>query len=150
MKTLFFIKTYNELMSEIPEKFEKIQELTKEWEYFNGKEIIKKDYSPFNSLKYFKQSYQIYLDIIDETIIRISWNDDVEDYYCVNVSEMFFDDFNGYLEYVKNLVSENKKSELEKYSKYLDKLQKSQKLFEDKEYQEYLRLKKKFEKWKLI
>jgi len=58
---------------------------------------------------------------------------------------MFFDDFNGYLEYVKNLVSENKKSELEKYSKYLDKLQKNQKLFEDKEYQEYLRLKSKFE-----
>lgn len=147
MKTLFFIKTYNEIISEIPKKFEKIQELTKEWEYFDGKNLVKKDYSPFNSLNYFKQSYNIFLDIIDdEKTIRISWNDDVEDYYCVNVSEMFFDYFNGYLEYVKNLVSENKKSELEKYSKYLDKLQKSQKLFEDKEYQEYLRLKKKFEK----
>jgi len=42
MKTLFFIKTYNEIISEIPKKFEKIQELTKEWKYFNGKEIVKK------------------------------------------------------------------------------------------------------------
>lgn len=52
MKAQDFIDYYLQESGKIPEKFEKIKEITKEWLFFDRKELIKKDYSPFESIKY--------------------------------------------------------------------------------------------------
>ena len=82
-----------------------------------------------------------HIDIIDETTINIFWYDKGDDYQNVYVSDAFFDDFDSYLEYVKNLVLENNKTELEKYNEHLRNLEKEQEIKEQKRYQEYLKLK---------
>lgn len=146
MKIREIIEMYDNSISNIFSKFEKIYELTKEWQHFDGKNLVKKDYGPFSSLAWLEGAEWFHIDIIDETTINIFWYDKGDDYQNVYVSDAFFDDFDSYLEYVKNLVSENNKAELEKYNEYLRKLEKEQELFETQEYQEYLKLKKKFEK----
>ena len=145
MKAQDFIDYYLQESGKIPEKFEKIKEITKEWLFFDRKELIKKDYSPFESIKYFNRSFTFTLEAVDKDEIEIIWYDRDGDYYCVYVSSLFFDDFDSYLEYVKNLVSENNKRETEKYQEYLKNLEKEQWENEQKQYKEYLRLKEKFE-----
>lgn len=145
MKAQDFIDYYLQESGKIPEKFEKIKEITKEWLFFDRKELIKKDYSPFESIKYFNRNFTFTLEAVDKDEIEIIWYDRDGDYYCVYVSSLFFDDFDSYLEYVKNLTSENNKRETEKYQEYLKNLEKEQWENEQKQYKEYLRLKEKFE-----
>lgn len=145
MKAQDFIDYYLQESGKIPEKFEKIKEITKEWLFFDRKELIKKDYSPFESIKYFDRNFTFTLEAVDKDEIEIIWYDRDGDYYCVYVSSLFFDDFDSYLEYVKNLVSENNKRETKKYEEYLKNLEKEQWENEQKQYKEYLRLKEKFE-----
>ena len=145
MKAQDFIDYYLQESGKIPEKFEKIKEITKEWLFFDRKELIKKDYSPFESIKYFDRNFTFTLESVDKDEIEIIWYDRDGDYYCVYVSSLFFDDFDSYLEYVKNLTSENNKRETEKYQEYLKNLEKEQWENEQKQYKEYLRLKEKFE-----
>lgn len=142
------IKAYDEITNKIPEKLKKVYEFTKEWKYFDGKCLSLKDYEhPFSSLARFRGTEHFFLNIVDKTTFRISWyNNNYKGYFSVNVSDMFFDDFNLFIEYVKNLVSENNKTELEKYTRYLEKQVRDQELFKGQEYQEYLKLKEKFEK----
>lgn len=145
MKAQEFIDYYLQESGKIPEKFEKIKEITKEWLFFDRKELIKKDYSPFESIKYFDRNFTFTLEAVDKDEIEIIWYDRDGDYYCVYVSSLFFDDFDSYLEYVKNLVSENNKRETKKYEEYIKNLEKEQWENEQKQYKEYLRLKEKFE-----
>jgi hypothetical protein len=145
MKAQDFIDYYLQESGKIPEKFEKIKEITKEWLFFDRKELIKKDYSPFESIKYFDRNFTFTLEAVDKDEIEIIWYDRDGDYYCVYVSSLFFDDFDSYLEYVKNLVSENNKRETKKYEEYIKNLEKEQWENEQKQYKEYLRLKEKFE-----
>lgn len=145
MKAQDFIDYYLQESGKIPEKFEKIKEITKEWLFFDRKELIKKDYSPFESIKYFDRNFTFTLEAVDKDEIEIIWYDRDGDYYCVYVSSLFFDDFDSYLEYVKNLTSENNKRETEKYQEYIKNLEKEQWENEQKQYKEYLRLKEKFE-----
>ena len=145
MKAQDFIDYYLQESGKIPEKFEKIKEITKEWLFFDRKELIKKDYSPFESIKYFDRNFTFTLESVDKDEIEIIWYDRDGDYYCVYVSSLFFDDFDSYLEYVKNLTSENNKRKTEKYQEYLKNLEKEQWENEQKQYKEYLRLKEKFE-----
>lgn len=145
MKAQDFIDYYLQESGKIPEKFEKIKEITKEWLFFDRKELIKKDYSPFESIKYYDKNCSFTLEAVDKDEIEIIWYDRDGDYYCVYVSSLFFDDFDSYLEYVKNLTSENNKRETEKYQEYLKNLEKEQCENEQKQYKEYLRLKEKFE-----
>lgn len=146
MKAQDFIDYYLQESGKILEKFEKIKEVTKEWLFFDGKELIKKDYSPFESIKYFNRNYSFTLEAVDKDEIEIIWYDNDGDYYCVYVSSLFFDDFDGYLEYVKNKVLENNKRQIEKYEEYIKQQEKQQQEENEKEYKEYLRLKEKFEK----
>lgn len=141
MKAQDFIDFYTQEVDKIPEKFEKIQEITKEWLFFNGKELIKVDYSQFESIKYYDQNCIFTLKAVDKDAIEIIWYDENGDYCCVYVSSLFFDDFEKYLEYVKDLVSENNERQVEKCIEYED----AHKEDVEKEYQEYLRLKDKSE-----
>lgn len=145
MKAQDFIDYYLQESGKIPEKFEKIKEITKEWLFFDRKELIKKDYSPFESIKYYDRNFTFTLEAVDKDEIEFIWYDRDGDYYCVYVSSLFFDDFDSYLEYVKNLVSENNKRETKKYEEYIKNLEKEQWENEQKQYKEYLRLKEKFE-----
>ena len=145
MKIRELIKMYDNSINSISAKFEKIYELTKEWDHFDGKNLVKKDYSPFDSLAWFRGVEGFYIGIMNENTITIFWYDRGNDYQSVDVSDAFFDDFDSYLEYVKNLVSENNKAELEKYNEYLRKLEKEQEINEQKQYQEFLRLKEIYE-----
>jgi hypothetical protein len=145
MKAQDFIDYYLQESGKIPEKFEKIKEITKEWLFFDRKELIKKDYSPFESIKYFDRNFTFTLEAVDKDEIEIIWYDRDGDYYCVYVSSLFFDDFDSYLEYVKNLVSENNKRETKKYEEYIKQQEKQLQEENEKEYKEYLRLKEKFE-----
>jgi hypothetical protein len=62
------------------------------------------------------------------------------------VSENFFDNFEEYLNEVKEYVRKNNEAETEKYNRYLEKQKQFLKVKETKEYQEYLRLKKIYDK----
>ena len=146
MKIREIIGIYENSINSIFAKFEKIYELTNEWQHFDGKNLIKKDCSPFNSLTWFRGAEWFHIDIIDEATINIFWYDKDGDYQNVYVSDAFFDDFDNYLEYVKNLVLENNKNELEKYNEHLRNLEKEQEIKEQKRYQEYLKLKEIYEK----
>lgn len=145
MKAQDFIDYYLQESGKIPEKFEKIKEITKEWLFFDRKELIKKDYSPFESIKYYDKNCSFTLEAVDKDEIEIIWYDRDGDYYCVYVSSLFFDDFDSYLEYVKNLVSENNKRETKKYEEYIKQQENRLQEENEKEYKEYLRLKEKFE-----
>ena len=145
MKIREIIKMYDNSISDIFTKFKKIYELIKEWQHFDGKNLVKKDYGPFSSLAWLEGAEWFHIDIIDETTINIFWYDKGDDYQNVYVSDAFFDDFDSYLEYVKNLVLENNKTELEKYNEHLRKLEKEQEIKEQKRYQEYLKLKEIYE-----
>lgn len=145
MKAQDFIDYYLQESGKIPEKFEKIKEITKEWLFFDRKELIKKDYSPFESIKYYDKNCSFTLEAVDKDEIEIIWYDRDGDYYCVYVSSLFFDDFDSYLEYVKNLVSENNKRETKKYEEYIKQQENRLQEENGKQYKEYLRLKEKFE-----
>ena len=145
MKAQDFIDYYLQESGKIPKKFEKIKEITKEWLFFDRKELIKKDYSPFESIKYYDKNCSFTLEAVDKDEIEIIWYDRDGDYYCVYVSSLFFDDFDSYLEYVKNLVSENNKRETKKYEEYIKQQENRLQEENEKEYKEYLRLKEKFE-----
>ena len=136
---------YENSIGSISDKFEKVYELIKEWEYFDGKNLIKRNYGPFSSLAWFNGTECFNVDILDENTINIFWYDKCDDYQDLDVPDMFFDDFDSYLEYVKNLVSENNKAEREKYNEYLRNLEKEQEKNEQKQYQEFLRLKEIYE-----
>ena len=145
MKIRKLIEMYENSITSISDKFEKVYELIKEWEYFDGKNLIKRNYGPFSSLAWFNGTEWFNIDIIDENTINIFWYDKCDDYYDVDVPDMFFDDFDSYLEHIKNLVSENNKAEREKYNEYLKKFEKEQEINNQKQYQEFLRLKKIYE-----
>ena len=76
-------------------------------------------------MKYRKKPIDIEAFQFGKDEIEIIWYDRDGDYYCVYVSSLFFDDFDSYLEYVKNLTSENNKRETEKYQEYLKILKKN-------------------------
>ena len=150
MKARLFIETYAEMIEKIPEKFEKIYGLTKEWKKFDGRNLLsgdelRKDCSLFNDLAWFKEAKEFFLTTsYDNKTIRIFWYDDYDEKRHIDVLDSFFDDFDSFIEYVKTLISENNKSELEKYNKYIEKFEKE--LEEQKQYQEYLRLKEIYDK----
>lgn len=150
MKARLFIETYDEMIEKIPEKFNKIYELTTEWKVFDGRNLLsgdqlRKGCSLFNDLAWFKEAKEFFLTTsYDNKTIRIFWYDDYNEKRHIDVLDSFFDDFDSYIEYVKTLISENNKSELEKYNKYIKKFEKE--LEEQKQYQEYLRLKELYEK----
>lgn len=146
MKAQDFIDYYLQESGKIPEKFEKIKEITKEWILFNGKELIKKDYSSFESIKYYDKNCSFTLEAVDKDEIEIIWYDRDGDYYCVYVSSLFFDDFEAFLEKIKNTVSENNKIQTERYEEYIKQQENRLQEENEKEYKEYLRLKEKFEK----
>lgn len=145
MKIRKLIKMYDNSIGSIDDKFEKVYELTKELEHFDGKNLIKRNYGQFSSLAWFKGAEWFYLDIMNETTINIYWYDKCNDYQNVEVLDIFFDDFDSYLEYVKKFISENNKAEREKYNEYLRNLEKEQEKNEQKQYQEFLRLKEIYE-----
>ena len=145
MKIREIIEIYENSISNIFTRFEKIHELTKECQHFDGKNLVKKDYSSFSSLAWFRGAEWFHIDIIDENTINIFWYDSCDEYQNVYVSDEFFDDFDSYLEYVKNLVLENNKNELEKYNEYLRKLENEKEIGKQKQYEEFLKLKEIFE-----
>lgn len=145
MKIRKLIEMYDNSLNSINDKFEKVYELIKDWEYFDGKNLIKKNYGSFSSLARFNGTEWFNVGIADETTINIFWYDKYDDYQDIDVLDSFFDDFDSYLEYVKKLVSENNKAELEKYNEYLRKLEKEQENNDQKQYQEFLRLKEIYE-----
>lgn len=151
MKARDFIETYDEMTEKIPEKFEKIYELSKEWKEFDGRNLLsrdqlRKDCNLFDDLDWFREAREFFLTTLDDNkTIRIFWYDDCDEQRRIDVLDSFFDDFDSYLEYVKNLILENNKAELEKYNEYLRKLEKEKELKEQKQYQEFLRLKEIYE-----
>ena len=151
MKARLFIETYDEMVREIPEKFEKIYELSKEWKEFDGRNLLsrdqlRKDCNLFNDLDWFKEAREFFLTTsCDNKTIRIFWYDDYDDKRYIDVLDSFFDDFDSYIEYVKTRISENNQSELEKYNEYLRELELKKELEEQKQYQEYLKLKEIYE-----
>ena len=124
----------------------KIHELTKECQHFDGKNLVKKDYDQFSSLAWFRGAEWFHIDIIDENTINIFWYDSCDEYQNVYVSDEFFDDFDSYLEYVKNLVLENNKKQVEKFQEYLKHTKELEKQKVQKQYEEYLKLKEIYEK----
>lgn len=152
MKARLFIETYAEMIEKIPEKFEKIYGLTKEWKKFDGRNLLsgdelRKDCSLFNDLAWFKEAKEFFLTTsCDNKTIRIFWYDDCEERRHINVLDSFFDDFDSFIEYVKTLISENNKSELEKYNRYIENQKKEQESLKNQEYQEFLRLKEIYDK----
>ena len=147
MKARLFIETYGEMVREIPEKLEKIYELTKEWKVFDGRNLLnrdglRKDCGLFNDLAWFKGVEEFFLTTsCDNKTIRIFWFDDYDEKRHIDVLDSFFDDFDSYIEYVKTLISENNKSELKKYDEYCEKQKREQESLKNQEYQEFLRLK---------
>ena len=110
-----------------------------------GKILLKKNYGPFSSLAWFTGTECFNVDLTDENTINIFLDDKCDDYQDVDVPDMFFDDFDSYLEYVKKLVLENNKVEREKYNEYLRNIEKEQENNDQKQYQEFLRLKEIYE-----
>lgn len=145
MKIRKLIEMYDNSINSINDKFEKVYELIKDWEYFDGKNLIKRNYGPFSSLAWFTGTECFNMDLTDENTINIFWYDKCDDYQDVDVPDMFFDDFDSYLEYVKKLVLENNKVEREKYNEYLRNIEKEQENNDQKQYQEFLRLKEIYE-----
>lgn len=94
----------------------KIKEITKDALFFNGKELIKEDHTVFRDLRYIRLDAHFILDFMDKDDIEIFWHDIDGDYYHVYVNDLFFDDFESYLEYVKDLVIKNNKTQNEKYT----------------------------------
>lgn len=145
MKIREIIEIYENSISNIFTKFEKIHELTKECQHFDGKNLVKKDYGQFSSLAWFRGAEWFHIDIIDENTINIFWYDSCDEYQNVYVSDEFFDDFDSYLEYVKNLVLENNKIQTAKFQEFQSRLEKEKETEEQEQYQEFLRLKKIYE-----
>ena len=123
----------------------KIYELTKECQHFDGKNLVKKDYDRFSSLAWFRGAEWFHIDIIDENTINIFWYDSCGEYQNVYVSDEFFDDFDSYLEYVKNLVLENNKIQTAKFQEFQSRLEKEKEIEKQKQYEEFLKLKEIFE-----
>ena len=145
MKIREIIEIYENSISNIFTKFEKIYELTKECQHFDGKNLVKKDYDQFSSLAWFREAEWFHIDIIDENTINIFWYDSCDDYQNVYVSDEFFDDFDSYLEYVKNLVLENNKIQTAKFQEFQSRLEKEKEIEKQKQYEEFLKLKEIFE-----
>ena len=138
-----FLKIEDEIMGQIPEKFRKISELVKDCICFNGGELVK-DPGKYRDITQFKDHNCNVIEYLDKDFL-ISWTNNWDDYCSIIVSENFFDNFEEYLNEVREYTRKNNEAETEKYNTYLKKQKQVSKLKKTKEYKEYLKLKAKFE-----
>jgi hypothetical protein len=145
MKVQMFTDYYIKEVNKIPEKFEKIYEISKSWVKFSGKELHKPSHNPYSDLEYYRQAggdFKIFP--CYDNKIGISWEGS-DDIYIFEVTDLFFDDFDKYLEGVFERVEENNKKQAEKFQEYLKHTKELEKQREQEQYQEFLRLKKIYE-----
>lgn len=138
-----FLKIEEEITGQIPEKFSKISELVKDCLCFNGEKLVKTP-GKYRDIVRFEDHNCNVIEYCDNDFL-ISWTDDWDDYCSIIVPENFFDNFEEYLNEVREYIRKNNEAETEKYNKYLEKCEQNIKIKETKEYQEYLKLKTKFE-----
>lgn len=138
-----FLKIEDEIMGRIPEKFSKISEIVKDCLCFNGEKLVKTP-GKYRDIVRFKDYNCNAIEYCDNDFL-INWTDNLDDYCSIIVSENFFDNFEEYLNEVREYVRKNNEAETEKYNRYLEKCEQNIKIKETKEYQEYLKLKTKFE-----
>lgn len=141
-----FIAFYINEVNKISEKFDRIYEESKKWTYFNGKELVTINYSPYKILKYHRQAYGSYkISPFDSGRIEISWVDSDNEVWNMVVANLFFDDFEKFFEGVKTEIFENNKKQIECYQEYLRALEEEKEFKAQQQYQEYLRLKEIYE-----
>ena len=129
-----FLKIEDEIMGQIPEKFSKISELVKDCICFNGGELVK-DPGKYRDITQFKDYSCKVTEYLDKDFL-ISCTNNWDDYCSIIVSENFFDNFEEYLNEVREYIRKNNEAETEKYNRYLEKQKQVSKLKKTKEYKE--------------
>ena len=114
-----FLKIEDEIMGQIPEKFSKISELVKDCICFNGGELVK-DPGKYRDITQFKDYSCKVTEYLDKDFL-ISCTNNWDDYCSIIVSENFFDNFEEYLNEVREYIRKNNEAETEKYNRYLEK-----------------------------
>lgn len=141
-----FIGFYVNEVNKISEKFDRIYEESKKWTYFNGKELVTVNDSPYRILKYHSQACGNYGILPAENgNIKISWVESDNNTCSVTVTNEFFDDFEKFFKGVKIEIFENNKKQIEIYQEYLRALEEEKESKKRQQYQEFLRLKEIYE-----
>lgn len=106
-----FLKIEEEILGQIPEKFSKISEIVKDCICFNGAELVKHP-GKYRDITRFKDYNCNVIEYCYNDFL-ISWTDDWDDYCSIIVPENFFDNFEEYLNEVREYVRKNNEAETE-------------------------------------
>lgn len=115
------INFYNQEIKKIPEKFEKIKEVTRKWLYFDCFRLQLRDFSGYENLFYFDIGAEIYFAFKDKDEIHISfWCSFKGEFFTIIVNSLFFDDFEKFIEELNVKLIDNNVKERDKYFSYLE------------------------------